>query len=882
MKKLSAFFVMLILMMAAGVCVHAADFSVESFMLPTANAYEEYNNQIKMKAGNEGYTFEFVSGLKPEGLTINSDGSITGIPTSYGTYSMINVRISHTDGTSAVVEFIMIVMPRKVHVDVSAPANVSYDGNYYTAEVKCYDVDGNLLDDLVPRVTYGDEHLTAVKNAKKYYISVALPSGYMIYKRTGDKHLIINPIRAEISVEGKTVPYDGQPHGITASDVTVNPEEAGYIVKYRKEGAAGYTSDVPVSSGRYEARVQTANLNYETVYATATITILSHGISFTVDNASVEYDGAMHGATVTPSEEVDFTVLYTDSDGNTVVDSEGNPCNPTNAGVYKIVIKFANPDAYSIDSISSSTFTITRKPLKFILEQKSFPYTGSPHTPSFVFEPSIDSSLYTVTYKKQGEEQDLTNITDAGVYDVMVNLANDNYILTEDSDKTVEIAGMEVNFTVTNNEYVWNGEAHTADIASEPEILPEDYTVIYTNSNGEIVENPIDADTYTISIEMNNHGYILGTITPNQLIITPQIVNFSTDAADAFVYDGTTHTVNVTSEPEISSEEYTVIYTNSNGEVVENPTNADTYTISIEIKNSGYAVGTITPDKLIINPKTISFDVSNNNLPYDGKAHTANVTTESDIPQDAYTVEYADSEGNRTDSVINVGEYNIIITITNKNYILSEDFNAIMTIISSAVMNIGNSPAAMIYKDTTHAEDVEWQTAALEYFRENRKFSEEYLPEGCRLDIQYGYINNTGDIDSSLDIDSDKNTVFVKKLESFVDPGILVDGTIVYGNAPVQIENIENLYEVVYPGDTPDEVLGRRYVAVIGKIGDINGDGAVNAVDANYINYTEKSVQNVIEARVWDVNKDGIINKNDADAIRNRFKNPLIPYYPWI
>ena len=58
MKKLYVFFVTLILMMATGICVHAAEFNVKNLILPYGNAYEAYDAQIEMEGGNDGYTFQ--------------------------------------------------------------------------------------------------------------------------------------------------------------------------------------------------------------------------------------------------------------------------------------------------------------------------------------------------------------------------------------------------------------------------------------------------------------------------------------------------------------------------------------------------------------------------------------------------------------------------------------------------------------------------------------------------------------------------------------------------------------------------------------------------------------------------------------------------------
>ena len=778
---------MLMLVFAAGICVHAADFNVTSTTLPAAEAYKNYSAQIEMFGGNDGYTFEFVSGIKPVGLTFNSDGSVTGIPTTSGFFSFINVKISHVDGTSQTVRFSMPVTPKKVKVTVSAPDNIYYDGNPYTANVTYYDyTTGEEIADATSKVTYGTDNLTEAVNAGTYYINVWPPSGCMIEERTGSDHLVINKLAvSSLTVSDRTFDYDGQPHGITDTDVTVSPVAAGYIVEYRKAGESEYTTDLPVASGVYSVRAHTTNQNYETMYATATLTIVAQGVKFTVTNTTAEYDGNEHEVTVaSDTPAAGYTVSYTDVNGNPV---DGKPIN---AGTYKVVITLTNPDAYTIGDISADTLTITPKTVEFTVDSDTWSYDNTAHTPVITTNPTIDSSLYTVTYNKQGETQELTSITDVGTYDIVITLTDsNNYKIADTSSKTITVTAQTVNFTVTDNTYTYDGSGHTATVTPDAEGV--DYSVTYTNSKGVTVASPTDAGTYTIGITFDN---------PN-----------------------------------------------------------------------AYSLGTITPNTLVIGPQTVGFTVSDNETQYDGNSHQATVTPNITISSDAYTVKYKDSKGNLTESVTDAGVYDIVITVSDSNYVIDSSVSGTMTITSVVSLNIGNSPAAMIYKDSSHADDTEWQEAALNELTTDHKFTS-YVPSGCSAGITYNLINN-------IDVDGDKNTVIVKNLDAFSDPGLSVNGTAVSGGTPVPVDGVEGLYKVTY---TYEDQSYERYVAVVGRIGDVNGDGNVNAVDANYLDNKDADTNGVTEARVHDVNKDGKIDGSDASAIRNRFRTKLVGYYPWI
>lgn len=910
MKKLSAFFIMLMLVLTAGVCVSAADFTVANPNLPAGQAYHQYNAQIEIQGGNDGYTFEYVSGMFPNNLTLHSDGSITGTPTSSGWFSSIGVRITNTaDNTSAIRIFTLNIMPRLVKVKLIMPSNPSYDGvTEYSVTAEVYDTDGTtLLTDVEePIIRYGSERLEGpIVDAGNYYVDVQVP-GCMIIEYLSPQRLVIEPLPvAELSVRDKTVPYDGLPHGVTADDITINPAAAGYTVEYRKLGGSVITQQEPSAAGRYEVSVRTTNPNYAETTAYATLTITARPVDFTVTDTSKEFSGSDQYPTITPSVEgIGYTVEYIGANGRTN--------HPIDAGVYTIVITLDDDDAeeYAIRTITSTRFEITPQLIKFTADRTSFPYDGTEHEPQYTMTPDIGMHGITITYSK-GEETDV-KIKDVGTYDVHIDIGTDNFAVSPDSDLiiTVEQPLETVNFTVDNSRKVYNKSEQAPDI--EPSIAGftegTDYTVTYFDAGGTALEGkPINAGEYTYTIELvDTANYQMGTIVPmdrNMLIfeIQKQVVDFTNSNATK-EYNGNPQGIDLQPSVDGFAEgtDYTVTYSPALGgtAITGKPVNAGAYGYTINITDTNnYELGTIGPadstgdnHTFTITKKVINFTVSDNEVSYDGNAHKATVTsTDNTIPSSVYEVKYSRGNTNTADldEVINVGLYRIVIEIKDtNNYELDSSFSATMTV--NPFMNYGNSPAAMIYKDAAHTGDAEWQQAALEELTTNLKFSA-HVPDRCSADVVYngGILDSAGGAHSP---DFYPETVIVRNLSDFTDPGLLVDGNVTQITAtdlqPLDDENGIYYFDYHYSDESGLTKNLVRYVMVINKTGDTNGDGNINAIDANFLarklSTTSAVPTNIKALREGDINMDGMVTDLDPAAIRNRFSKKIIEYYPWL
>ncbi len=715
MKKFAILTALIVLVTVLGIPALSASLPVSSTTLAAGEAYQPYTSQIQMSGGNNGYTFRFVSGTLPTGITFSGD-TFSGTPRSSGFYSRINVQITDTaTGVSETVVFSMYIAPRKITINVDAPDGALYDGvTGYTAAITCFDyyTGDNLTDTLRPTARYGSELLSAATDAGTYFIRVVTPSGCSVQKQTGDTHLIVaGSVVNTLSVTGFSHAYDGNFHGINENHVTLDPANAGWAVEYMHPGESTYKSEEPKAPGVYTARVYTTNPNYALCVATATISITSQKVNFTVwDYVYAYVAGVSRTATLSHDgpEDLAYTVSYTGEDGNTYA-------AVTKAGVYTMHITIDDP-AYALGTVSP------------------------------------------------------------------VN--------------TLTILGTPVNFTVTDYSHTYSGTPKAATVTADVEAVH--FSVIYRNASGEEVTPPTDAGTYSISVSMEEGDYMLGTLDHTTLTISPLPVTFSGDS------------------------------------------------------------GTVD---------------------YDGQPHTLPLSPSDALAEGNYTLTYRPRGGVTTQaSAINAGLYDVGVRFTNGNFTLGGALSQTLTVKAVLSMAPGNSPAAMIYRDSAHASDADWQAATLTDFTTDGRF-DSYLPAGCSAGITYHDVG-------ALSPDKNVYTLVVKNTESLTDPGLTVQDGVT--TAPVkgvlEPTGTDGLYMLTYTYTAAYGTETRqRYVIVVpDRIGDVNGDGNVNGIDANHLDGHQAPTADFIQGRIWDVTMDGIVDEADAAAIRNRFSLKLTPYYPWI
>lgn len=155
--------------------------------LPGAECGVGYNVQLEGQGGTAPYTWEFIGGVRPEGLTINADGTIVGTPTKTGYYKSIKIRCTDASGKKKTKKYSLLVNPRNVHIELIGLPSFTYDGQPHKLTLKCTEVP-----DLELNVTYGADKKPEQTKAGMYRANIS--SGDMNYRIDNNKdyYLTIN------------------------------------------------------------------------------------------------------------------------------------------------------------------------------------------------------------------------------------------------------------------------------------------------------------------------------------------------------------------------------------------------------------------------------------------------------------------------------------------------------------------------------------------------------------------------------------------------------------------------------------------------------------------------------------------------------------------
>lgn len=752
-----------------------------------------------------------------------------------------------------------------------------------------------------------DGHLTGTPTSYMFgYVYISITDNATGESDIFPFYIAIEPISVRVNVSAPEVTYtEGGVYTASATltdkdgnDIIVNGQKLEPIVFY----GADYAKDVR-SAGSHKIEVfapSGCRMLGDPTGDRFLVVNKNTSASIRFDDSNVwtlPYDTHTHPitATATPAEagvRVEYRKQGDESAAFTTA-------APSGCGVYEVRALTTNPN-YETEPITQ-TLTITGESINFTISDTVHSYSDSNKKATVTSDKDDeeDRSLYgyTVMYRDRSNPgaEPVEEPTQAGEYDILIELNNSDACSkgTVTGPQTLTVNPVSLLFTAPSTELNYTGAEQDPGVTTETQVPDGLYTVQYSKRPENTVMPVKASGRYDVVITLSDtRNYVIDPASVSLITVTGAelTVNVTNNTA-TYDPEGEGFTADVelfAGSTQISKDLYTVQYRLGNV-TSQKAVGAGVYDIVIGLKDEGFMLPPqVTVPKMTVNPKKVTFNVEDNTHPYDGKPHTATVTGTGGIAKTGFNVRYRRA-GVVSNDVTGAGVYDILVTVTDPNYALDESFGASMTITTTAVMSMGNSPAAMVYADSRYTDDEQgkaWRDAVLANLRSFGTFTAAenpdtaYVPENCDGSVVYTRING-------LDVDSDPNTLIVRDIHNFSDAGFTVNGTLTAGVlAPAsdsEGHEIEGLYTLTYTYDKDGtETKQQRYVMELKtRIGDAKNTGYVNATDANELQKLDTVPDGVTKARVWDVNKDGRLDKKDAAAIRERFVSPLRPYYPW-
>lgn len=107
-------------------CQNATPLKVNGGALPDAQVSTQYDHTLSASGGTQPYTWAIINGSVPSGLSLASNGEITGTPVSQGT-SQFTAQVTDNDGKTATGTFSLTVNPAVTSPDAITEYDVSPD-----------------------------------------------------------------------------------------------------------------------------------------------------------------------------------------------------------------------------------------------------------------------------------------------------------------------------------------------------------------------------------------------------------------------------------------------------------------------------------------------------------------------------------------------------------------------------------------------------------------------------------------------------------------------------------------------------------------------------------------------------------------------------------
>ena len=481
-------------------------------------------------------------------------------------------------------------------------------------------------------------------------------------------------------------------YGSDAADIESevnNPADAEISIVYIDENQAS-TSEQPTDVGAYDVLIYVSETtNYTGCTLSATLTIVKSAATATIDVSS-------EGYSITYGDDAfDFTELVSGNDVNATVtvtyeiDGATTTEQPTAAGTYKVVITV---EATSITEETSAETTLTINKATSTASLNSEGYTITYGDDPVDIESDITNPAnaeISIAYVDADGNSYSTQPTDAGEYDVAINIAETDNYESDELTTTLTINKAESQASL-------NSEGYTITYGDDPVDIESDITnpandeisIAYVDENGNSYNTqPTDAGEYDVVItiaETDNYegGELTTTLTINKAESQASLnsegytITYGDDPVD--IESDITNPANA---------EISIAYDDENGNSYSTqPTDAGEYDVVITIAETDNYEGDELTATLTIEKAQPTLTISVDDI-CEGETLSVDVETNSDGEQ---TLSFTDESGNETtDEPTAAGNYSVIVNIAESdNYLAASDTATFSIMAGNAIKDI--------------------------------------------------------------------------------------------------------------------------------------------------------------------------------------------------
>lgn len=412
------------------------------------------------------------TGTLPPGLSLSSEGVISGTPTTAGTYSNIVVTASNGVGTAAT-QTISITVDQIPAITSAAPAagvvGTAYNHTYAAtgSPAPTYSLTAGALPGGLSLSSVGVISGTPTTAGT---FTGTITATNLVGSSPQAFSITIQKAAATVALGSLAQTYTGSPLAATS---TTTPSNLN--VTYTYDGS----STTPTNAGSY-AVVATINEPNYTGTASGTLVIAKAAATLSLGGLAQTFDGSAKtvSATTTPAG---LTVAFT---------YNGSATAPTNAGSYAVVGTISEANYSGSDS---GTLVIAKAAATVSLGSLAQTYDGSAKAATATTSPTG----LTVNFTYDGSA---TAPTNAGSYAVIGTISDTNYAGASPPG-TLVIAKATAGVTLGNLTQAYDGNPKPASASTSPAGLSVSLT--YNGSS----TAPSSHGSYTVAATVNDANY---------------------------------------------------------------------------------------------------------------------------------------------------------------------------------------------------------------------------------------------------------------------------------------------------------------------------------------------------------------------------------------